>query len=320
MKKALLLLFFLFSFLFSHSQNDFLDLENQIDIKIKQKKFDDAMVIIETFENNNDLTDSLYLELVDLKINIFELANKREETLKSLIIAVEKLPESNYLKNSLATFFLLSSMSEQAEPLVYENIKRCKNLDDSLFAYSNYSTLMDVSKKYDSVIILSDLLFSFDSIEGAKFKLNKALALFSLKRVQEAIQFMNEYISSYGGDRDWFALNNLGLMYQETNEHEKSIPYLKRAIELNNDCAFCYSNLGFSFHLQGNYDEAIKNYNISISLNSHNSWVYKNKAKTYLALNMNKEACKYLNEAKDKSYEYYYGEEVNELLKKYCID
>ena len=69
----------------------------------------------------------------------------------------------------------------------------------------------------------------------------------------------------------------LGLLYQATSQHEKSLPNYNKAIELNPDDAAAYNNRGAARADQGDLDAAIADLDMAIQLNPDFAEAYYNR-------------------------------------------
>lgn len=111
---------------------------------------------------------------------------------------------------------------------------------------------------------------------------------------------------------------NLGFCYTAMDSIDLAINYFNHALKLDPKEAVVYNNRGYAYYKLKDYASALKDVNYSISLYPTNSYAYRNLALIYIDTKKIHEACDALNYAKYYGFEQQYGEEVNELLKKYC--
>lgn len=131
-------------------------------------------------------------------------------------------------------------------------------------------------------------------------------SIISLKKI---IKLDSTFIGSY---------INLGFLYLQLDSLDMSLYYFNKAIELDPKEPLSYNNRGNVYYKKGDYSNALKDINLSISMYSTNSYAYRNLALVYLAMNNMNEACTVLGYAVYYGFEKRYGDEVSELIKKYC--
>ncbi|BDS10802.1 tetratricopeptide repeat protein [Aureispira anguillae] len=84
--------------------------------------------------------------------------------------------------------------------------------------------------------------------------------------------------------------------------------------------AYTYNNIGFAQSKIGKNTLALKYINQSIDMLDTNPYAYKNRALVYLNLNEKAKACNDLVRSKQLGFTKLYGNEVNELIKKNCVN
>lgn len=112
---------------------------------------------------------------------------------------------------------------------------------------------------------------------------------------------------------------NLGFHASLRERYEEALEYLNQADKLSPNEAYTLNNRGYVKFKLKDIKGALNDINKSIELNSNNSYAYRNKALIYLSEKKMDTACENLQLAKDKGFSLYYGEEVNDLIKKHCI-
>ncbi len=88
-------------------------------------------------------------------------------------------------------------------------------------------------------------------------------ALASRGRYDEAIK---EYLKVLSLHEDYQVHNNLGLLYEETNQLETAVAQYNLAIRINPLCADCYYNLGIAFERQGLLERAEQEYRMAVKI------------------------------------------------------
>lgn len=72
------------------------------------------------------------------------------------------------------------------------------------------------------------------------------------------------------------AYHQLGLVYQELNNHEEAIRNLTEALQLNPELPATYTHLGISHHILNDLDKAIENYERTLELKPRSSQTHNN--------------------------------------------
>lgn len=114
------------------------------------------------------------------------------------------------------------------------------------------------------------------------------------------------------------AISNIGFTYQELGRCDTAIHFFNKVIELNEDEGLGYSNRGYCYYKLGKLDLALKDVNRSLELYSSNAFAYRTRALIYIAQGKNKDACGDIDMALFYKFTTMYGDEVEELKKKYC--
>lgn len=152
------------------------------------------------------------------------------------------------------------------------------------------------------------------------------------------------------------AQHHLGMVYNELSMPDSSIHYLRATILQVPDYAPAYISLGYTLTDQGKYDEAIvaldyalslsgeNDYQRALCLNNrgycrlqikdlknawsdlsqarrllpHHPYIYRNIAAWHVVNNHRAAACRYWHKAQQYGFEQQYGDEVRQLIERYC--
>ncbi len=101
-------------------------------------------------------------------------------------------------------------------------------------------------------------------------------------------------ISSPGDPHSW---NNMGDVYGNRGEYEKSIEAFKRAIQIHPNYADAYHNMGYTYLQMKKYDEAIPLFEKAVSINPNLWQAYQNLAFIAVAQKDYKKAMEYIEKA-----------------------
>jgi predicted O-linked N-acetylglucosamine transferase (SPINDLY family) len=117
---------------------------------------------------------------------------------------------------------------------------------------------------------------------------NKGVALYELKRYQEAI---TDYDKALTLKPDYAeAYSNKGATLNELKRYEEAIAHYDKALSLKPDYAEAYSNKGATLNELKRYDEAIAHYDKAISLKPDYHKAWSNKGNTLRELKRYQEA------------------------------
>lgn len=117
---------------------------------------------------------------------------------------------------------------------------------------------------------------------------------------------------------DLIAIANTGFELQEDGQYDSAIHYHNRAIAIDSTLHLAYSNRGFCYYKLGKLDEALKDVDYSLELMPSNSFAYRTKALIHIAKGQTDQACEAIEMALLYKFTTVYGDEVEELKKKYC--
>ncbi len=131
----------------------------------------------------------------------------------------------------------------------------------------------------------------------------------TLKYLIRVVQIDSTFFPAYG---------NIGFKYQDMGDYKEAIKYFDKVLQLKPDEALGYSNRSFNKYKLGDYVGAIKDIERSIQLYPDNSYAYRIRALIYIDEHKIELGCKDLKKALDLGFTKMYGDEVNELQKKYC--
>jgi tetratricopeptide (TPR) repeat protein len=237
------------------------------------------------------------------------------EALQAVNGAVSRMPDSVALHNTRGN--VLQAM---------------RNFKDALDAYNTaYEKATDSKTKAKFIMNRGGVKFNTRDFEGSYADLKIALALDpdnidvlnnlaatsdEVNRGGEGIKYLEKVIAIDPTYVPGYV--NLGFKYQGLNQHQKALTYFDKAVELGPREALAYSNRSFSRLKTKDYEGALSDVNYSIKLMPTNSWAFKIRAMIKIQQKQNKEACEDLNKAISLGYTEQYGDEVQQLMKKYC--
>ncbi len=158
-------------------------------------------------------------------------------------------------------------------------------------------------------------------------KVNKSYLLYYISAISKSKlgnnnDAINDYLKALElNPRDIESYINLGSLYNDINEYEKSINISQKGLTFDNTQFRLYNNLGDSFQKLKNFDQAILAYKKSIELNASSSIIYYNLGTCYEETNDKESALKAYQQAvnTDKKYQdaYYKLGEIYFSLEKY---
>lgn len=114
------------------------------------------------------------------------------------------------------------------------------------------------------------------------------------------------------------ATSNFGFAYQERGQYDSAIYFFNKVILLDPKEALGYSNRGFCYYKKGKYELALKDVDLSLDLYPSNAYAHRTRALINIARGKTDDACKDMEMALLYKFTITYGNEVEELKKKYC--
>ena len=226
----------------------YLDLagNDTLDSKLRNKYNDKAFSLIDL--SKNDTLIRFYLSFISVNYIKIEQYQKYKNIAK---FHFEKSKKAKDTLN-LARYFRYKA-----------NCFNKNAIYDSSFYYyiraEKFYTKIDDITSYSTMQLNQGLVqFSVGDYEGSELSLLKALSFLK---------------NSNNKDKLYGTLNQLGLVYNELAEYNKSIGYHKQALEmvkrykLNNiqhQEAVCYNNIGYLYLNQQNYQKAIINFELGL--------------------------------------------------------
>lgn len=111
---------------------------------------------------------------------------------------------------------------------------------------------------------------------------------------------------------------NIGFYYIKLNEFKKALEEFDAVLLKEPKQAYALSNKAYCLLKLGQLNDALITINQSIESNSNNSYAYRNRGLINIELNDNNTACKDFNTALQLGFSQQYGNEINDLLVKFC--
>lgn len=125
-----------------------------------------------------------------------------------------------------------------------------------------------------------------------------------------------------------FAYEERGFLYIDLKQFAKAVDDFDTLIDLiesgKGDAefadarAFAYNNRGYAYYKFGDAQKAFQDINQSLQILPTNSYAYRNRALVYLMQGDEVAACNDLQKARDLGFNKKYGNEVEDLISKYC--
>lgn len=146
---------------------------------------------------------------------------------------------------------------------------------------------------------------------------NLAMSLDELGKGNEAIEYLKKIIQI--DSTATFAIMNIGYKLSEEGKYKEALEYYDKAINSGYKQAFVFNNRGYARLKLGDVEGAREDINKSIKLDPSNSYAFRNLGYVNQAQGKISKACENWNEAVRHGFTKYFGKEVEELLKKYCL-
>jgi tetratricopeptide (TPR) repeat protein len=98
-------------------------------------------------------------------------------------------------------------------------------------------------------------------------------------------------------DRNWLAMNNLGVSYEKLGQYQQAIGYYREALRIKPDDAKAWYNLGVSYEKLGQYQQAIGYYREALRIKPDDAKAWYNLGVSYEKLGQYQQAIGYYREA-----------------------
>jgi len=253
---------------------------------------------------------------------------------KTKITALLKTDKDNHvLLHLLGLVYFKNNQPRKAVECIKKAIKYSptigeyhKNLSTSLLAIGKRKSAIFSLKKaiyldnHDIAafkilgkVFIEDGLYK-DSIKYYKIGINQnptcidlyndlGIALLQSNQKEKAIEILDKALSVDSNNEN--ILINLGNLYQENNTFDKAVLCFQKAIKINDNNYIAYNNLGNVFSRMRDHRKAIKYYKQSIIINPNFKFPYNGIGKIYAEINNYKEAVSFFNKAinLDKNYQ-----------------
>jgi tetratricopeptide (TPR) repeat protein len=279
--------------------------------KEEQKDYQYALQLINKAVELNDTNVWYRLEKADIQWKL----NALDEAIKTVKAAIRLNPSEPESYSRAGTFYSARGMSDSSI-FMYNQAIQLATIDSVKMIYLlNRGTAkegyMDYKGSLEDLLkvlaINPNYVAGLNNISNVYIELgDTARAIVIMKRL---ITLVPDFVGPYV---------NLGLTYTEMDSLKEALAYFNKAVELSPLEPLIYNNRGFLFYKMKLYDRALVDVNKSLAMYSTNSYGYKNRARIYFALNKIEEGCADLDAARHYGFEQSYGQEVNELKKKFC--
>ena len=206
------------------------------------------------------MSQSYELALVNKIIADFQKGNKKEAYEKLNKFVIENPTDENAKYN-------FAVMSEQigkidlAKKQYNEIIK--KNLKHWKSKFNLYLIFIREKKYTHALNLVNEVLLIKPNYPPALR--DKAVILYYLKKPDQGLPFIEKSLQQ--NEKDYLALNVLGLIYMEMKKYDLAIKIFKKAISLNTNYFPSYNNLGRCYQINNNFSLALENFKNALKIN-----------------------------------------------------
>jgi tetratricopeptide (TPR) repeat protein len=309
MKKTVSLLILLIS-LNLFSQTDNIDFQKVV-LNYNNGKYKSALEGIEKLITKNNDNVEFYL----FKSEILFQLELYDEVINTLNYAVKKFPNNHSARIKRGLTLLSFNLPREAIEDFNKSLEFATEDSLKLSSYINLSAAKSWKRDFEGAYEDLQKAYKIDSLHIGILT-NLAMVSDEVNRGSETLGYLFKVISI---DSTYTpAYSNIGFKLQLMGEYEKSIEYFNKAIALEPELALAFSNRSFSKLKLNDIKGAIEDINKSLKIYPENSYAYKIKALIYIEKKDFKTACENLELAQSKKYKQTYGNEVEELIAKYC--
>lgn len=310
MKKLSLILLMLFTCSFAYSQDAeyYIEKANQ---KIEQGDYHYSLFLIEKAIELAPSKQWYYTLKAEVQFQLSD-ARKAINTAHKAILLDNK---NSMPYNQVAKFYTSVGMSDSAMIMYGKAIKYAENDTIKHDHIISRGAAKSAVRKYEEA--LKDYQMALDFNPSNVAALNNIAATYdALGQNHKGIEYLKKVVdidSTFIG-----AYINIGFIYSKMDSSDLAILYFDKALKINPKQALVYSNRGYAYYKKKEYTKALEDINYSIQLYPTNPYAYRNLALIYIALNKMQEACDALSYAKHYRFQQIHGNEVSELIEKYC--
>jgi len=277
----------------------------------EDKKFDEALVLYNKAVKLDTTHYQAYVRRGFLFNNMDEMQKSYDDYSKAISIQ----PDSALAYHYRAILLFRMAYSDEA---IYDNTKALEFADNDslrLMCFVNRGNAKQQKRDFQGAFEDFSRAYLLDTSNIGTLN-NMATSMDELGRRDEAIRYFKQIIAS---DSSFIgAYVNLGFQYNKIGKYKEALDYFNKALTIENDESFSLNNRGLTKYYLKDYTGALKDINKSISIYAGNAYAYKNRALVYLAQDKKDMACLDLQKAVEYEFTKVYGEEVNELQKKFC--
>lgn len=233
--------------------------------------------------------------------NMLTAASIRPDKIEIYFPLLNELIHRQYFQD--AGFFIKEAL--EIDSLNYDIHRYSADLEDEQKHYK------DAIAKYNYCIKLNpnrpDAYYLKGLVYNTKGDHKTAIELYS-----KSIELDSNSQTANNAYRDRaFSNTQLGL-------YNESLADFKKGLSLNPNDPLGYNNIGYAYLMLNKIKEAFENVNKSLELDPANSYAFKNLSLIYIHEKDYKNACNNLSKARELKFKDYYGNEVDNLIRKYC--
>lgn len=303
--------FFLFFLLFTTAiQSQEVNLDEAVELA-KEKKFEEAIVILDSLIEDNPLLSSLYFE----KANCYIEMGDAQGALNTLSSGIKSMPDSASFYDYRAVLFQEMRMYDNALKDFDFAIALTKDPELKAHLYSNAGGTKFLIRDFEGAYEYLTKALKYDPANIDALN-NLAVISDEIGKPEETLGYLEKIIKV---DSNYLpAYVNLGFKYQLMGNHKKAIQYFDKCVELSPEEPLAFSNRAFSKLKTNDAVGALLDINKSIKIFPTNSWAYKIRGLIYIEKGDKITACDNFQVALQLGYIENYGEEVTELIEKHC--
>lgn len=246
---------------------------------------------------------------------IYVQLEKYDEALIALDEGLTENPKSAQLYHERGILYQSYSLIDRALRDYSLGVKFAENDSIKNSIRISEATAMSQTRNFEGAYEVLMECYAFDSTNMATLN-NLATVCDEVGKEDQTLYYLHKVIEIDSNFVPGYV--NIGYTYQVREEYEKSIAYFDKALEISPNEALSYNNRAYSKLMMGDLDGALKDVNRSLELYPGNAYAYRNRALIYIEMKKMKKACEDLQTALDWKFTEMYGNEVSDLMRRYC--
>lgn len=197
----------------------------------------------------------------------------------------------------------------------YIPVHKVESIHTNLYS-SVFASVYKSRQEYELAAFFYSKAYSTDPNKSASLSFELGTCYYLIQRLDSAEKYLLKTIEIEPNNLS--ALTNLGWIYAELFNYEKSLSYFEKAFELASNDTEIINNYGYALYLSNQLDKAENFVLRAQELNPENPFVYRNLGLIYMKRGKKRQACAFLNQSIEYGMIVKWGSSYIAELQEYC--